>query len=61
MGHLIVLASIAVPYTDLAGYPGTTNVVGDVLIDLDPNFTPVWFWSTFDHLDVNRHLGGLPD
>jgi len=60
-GHIIVLASMKVPYKDLPGYPGTTNVIGDLLIDLDPNWTPVWFWSTFDHLDVNRHLQGLPD
>lgn len=60
-GHTILLANMLVPYTDLPGYPGTTNVIGDVLIDLDPNWNPVWFWSTFDHLDVNRHLQGLPD
>ncbi len=60
-GHIILLASMKVPYNDLPGYPGTTNVIGDVLIDLDSTWTPVWFWSTFDHLDVNRHLQGLPD
>jgi arylsulfate sulfotransferase len=60
-GHTILLANMSVPYNDLSGYPGTTNVIGDVLIDLDQNWKPVWFWSTFDHLDVNRHLQGLPD
>jgi arylsulfate sulfotransferase len=60
-GHTILLANMLVPYDNLPGYPGTTNVLGDVLIDLDPNWNPVWFWSTFDHLDVNRHLQGLPD
>ncbi|PYX36325.1 MAG: hypothetical protein DMG81_16260 [Acidobacteria bacterium] len=60
-GHFIVLANMKIPYQDLPGYPGTTDVLGDVLIDLDPNWTPVWFWSTFEHLDVNRHLQGLPD
>jgi len=60
-GHFIILANMYVPYTNLPGYPGVTNVLGDVLIDLDPNWNPVWFWSTFDHLDINRHLMGLPD
>lgn len=60
-GHTIVLANMTLPYNDLPGYPGTTDVIGDVLIDLDSNWNPVWFWSTFDHLDVNRHLQGLPD
>lgn len=48
-------------FTDLPGYPGTTQVIGDALVDLDENWNPVWAWNTFDHLDVNRHLEGLPD
>jgi hypothetical protein len=35
--------------------------LGDVLIDVDENWNPVWVWSSFDHLDINRHLMGLPD
>ena len=30
-------------------------MLGDVLIDLDPDFNVSWVWSEFDHLDVNRH------
>jgi arylsulfate sulfotransferase len=60
-GHLIVLTETVKPFTDLPGYPGTTQVVGDALIDLDSNWNPVWSWNGFDHLDVNRHLNGLPD
>jgi arylsulfate sulfotransferase len=60
-GHLILLVSILKDFTDLPGYPGVTSVVGDGLVDLDQNRKPVWVWSTFDHLDVNRHLQGLPD
>jgi arylsulfate sulfotransferase len=60
-GHFLVLANSIQTFDDLPGYPGTTSVTGDVLIDLDPNWNPVWFWSAFDHLDVNRHLMGLPD
>lgn len=60
-GHVIVLVNVLKSFTDLPGYPGTTQVVGDALVDLDPNWNPVWAWNGFDHLDVNRHLYGLPD
>jgi arylsulfate sulfotransferase len=60
-GHWIGLASISKDFTDLPGYPGTTSVIGDVLVDVDLNGNVVWAWSAFDHLDVNRHLQGLPD
>jgi len=60
-GHLIVLANTTKDFTDLPGYPGTTHVLGDVLIDLDENWDPVWSWNSFDNLDVTRHLNGLPD
>jgi arylsulfate sulfotransferase len=60
-GHIMILADMRVPYTDLSGYPGTTSVLGDVLIDVDKNFNPTWVWSAFDHLDVNRHPMNFPD
>ena len=60
-GHVIVLTNFTKDFTDLPGYPGTTSVVGDALVDLDENWNPVWAWNSFDHLDVNRHLNGLPD
>ena len=60
-GHLIVLGSATQDFDDLPGYPGITQVVGDLLIDLDQNWNPTWFWSAFEHLDLNRHLMGLPD
>ncbi|HEX3822034.1 MAG TPA: aryl-sulfate sulfotransferase [Candidatus Sulfotelmatobacter sp.] len=60
-GHLIVLTNVVKNFTDLAGYPGTIQVISDALIDLDQNWNPVWGWNSFDHLDVNRHLFGLPD
>ncbi|HUI43412.1 MAG TPA: aryl-sulfate sulfotransferase, partial [Terriglobia bacterium] len=59
-GHLIVIASMNKDFTDLTGYPGTTTVTGDVLIDLDQSRKPVWVWSEFDHLDVNRHPMSFP-
>jgi len=60
-GHWITIGLIAQDYTDLPGYPGTTAVVGDVVVDIDPSGSVVWAWSAFDYLDVNRHPEGLPD
>ncbi|MFZ0815632.1 MAG: aryl-sulfate sulfotransferase, partial [Candidatus Sulfotelmatobacter sp.] len=37
-GHLIVLTNFTKSFTNLPGYPGTTEVVGDGLIDLDQNW-----------------------
>lgn len=60
-GHTIVLGQTTKDFVNLPGYRGITTVIGDLLVDLDEKWQPVWFWSTFDHLDVNRHLFGLPD
>jgi len=59
-GHLILLVNHYKYFTNLPGYPGTTGVVGDALVDLDASHKPVWVWDTFDHLDVNRHPMGFP-
>ena len=60
-GHLIVIAGEQRDESGLTGYSGPVTVVGDVLIDLDQNHKPAWVWSTFDHLDVNRHPMQFPD
>ncbi len=60
-GHIIVIAAQDKDENGLTGFPSPTTVAGDVLIDLDENHNPVWLWSSFDHLDLNRHLMGLPD
>lgn len=60
-GHVLVLVDIAKNFTDLSGYPGTITVQGDAIVDLDANWNPVWTWNSFDYLDVDRHLNGLPD
>jgi arylsulfate sulfotransferase len=60
-GHWIVIANGTREYTNLPGYPGTTRVIGDVLVELDANLNPVWTWSEFDHLDVRRHPMDFPD
>jgi arylsulfate sulfotransferase len=54
-GHYVFLAQMAKAVSNLTGYPGTTNVAGDVLVDVDQNYKPDWVWNSFDHLDVNRH------
>jgi arylsulfate sulfotransferase len=60
-GHLILIVNTTQNFTNLAGYPGTTAVLGDALVDLDTNWQPVWEWSSFDHLDLNRHPMSFPD
>ena len=57
-GHWIVIVNSVQPETE----DGTTySVLGDALIDLDPNLNPVWVWNTFDHMDVTRHPVSLTD
>ncbi len=55
-GHWILLATYSrtVPI-DVNGQNLTMPVLGDALIDVDTSGNPVWAWSAFDHLDVNRH------
>jgi arylsulfate sulfotransferase len=60
-GHLILIAAQQKTETGLTGFPDPVTVTGDVLIDLDQNHNPVWLWSEFDHLDVNRHPFSFPD
>ncbi len=60
-GHWVMLAAYNKSYNNLAGYPGTTSVIGDAIIDVDANGNPDWVWNTFDHLDINRHPMNFPD
>jgi arylsulfate sulfotransferase len=60
-GHLILLANTIKTFNDLPGFPGETQVNGDVLVDLDEHRNPVWVWSTFDHLDIHRQPLSFPD
>lgn len=60
-GHILAIVNCTKNFTNLPGYPGTTNVLGDGIVDLDQNFNPVWAWNSFDWLDINRHLDGLAD
>ena len=60
-GHWVMLTTYNKSYTNLPGYPGTTSVIGDAIVDVDQNNNPDWVWNTFDHLDINRHLMNFPD
>jgi arylsulfate sulfotransferase len=60
-GHWAVLATNVRDYSNLPGYPGTTAVIGDAIVDIDQNGNPDWVWNTFDHLDINRHPMNFPD
>jgi len=60
-GHLIVLLNHYVNFTNLPGHPGTTQVLGDALVDLDQNHNVAWYWDSFDYLDVNRQVLNFPD
>jgi hypothetical protein len=59
-GHWIILAN-TYKNVVLTGATTPTQVLGDVLVDLDTNMQPVWVWNEFDHLDVNRHPWNFPD
>lgn len=60
-GHWITIGQASQNYTNLPGSPGTTAVLGDVVVDIDTSGNVVWAWSSFDHLDINRAPFGLPD
>ncbi len=62
-GHLVLLANLTKTFTNLPGFPGVKEVLGDLLVDVDvdSNFKPTWVWNTFDHLDIDRHPFSLPD
>jgi len=60
-GHWITICQATRYFTDLPGYPGSTAVEGDLIVDIDPNTNVAWLWSSFDYLDPNRHPEGLPD
>lgn len=60
-GHLLLIVNSTRQFSNLAGFPGTTTVLGDQIVDLDPDWNPDWVWDSFDHLDINRHPMNFPD
>jgi len=64
-GHWLVLTNTTMALSSTSTPPLTneppTNVLGDVIVDLDENLQPVWVWNEFNHLDPNRHPWSFPD
>ncbi len=60
-GHWILLASIQRTVNSVPGIPDGTAVLGNLLIDWDPQNGAVWTWSTFDHLDLTHAPYGIAD
>lgn len=60
-GHFLVLGNTLKDVNGLPGASGATSVLGDVVVDLDPNLNAVWAWNEFDHLDPARAPIGYPD
>ena len=60
-GHWLIIANTVKHFDSVTGETGPQDVTGDVVVDLDPNLNPVWYWNEFDHLDVNRHPYLFPD
>jgi len=54
-GHTLVLAGLERMFP--AGTQGAkeeVDVLGDLVLDLDEDMQLVWFWNSFDHMDVKR-------
>ncbi|HZT28672.1 MAG TPA: aryl-sulfate sulfotransferase [Bryobacteraceae bacterium] len=52
-GKVLVLATTERILTDVQG-PGAVDVLGDMILALDPDLQVVWTWDAFDHLDPHR-------
>jgi arylsulfate sulfotransferase len=51
-GHYMILANYTRTFTD---QPGFSQVIGDVLVDWDPEKqAPTWKWSAFDHIPLTH-------
>ena len=54
-GHVLVIAGLERMFPDGAqGSKDPVDVLGDLIIDLDPDFQVSWVWNSFDHMDVTR-------
>lgn len=52
-GNIAVLAGVEQILTGVQG-SGAVNVLGDMVVVLDPDLNVVWTWDAFDHLDPHR-------
>jgi hypothetical protein len=54
-GHLLTLAGLErMMPAGTQGAKEPVDVLGDLILDLDENLQLVWFWNSFDHIDVKR-------
>jgi len=54
-GHTLVIAGLERMFPDGAqGSKDPVDVLGDLVVDLDPDFQVAWVWNSFDHMDVTR-------
>uniref|UniRef100_Q023I8 Arylsulfotransferase N-terminal domain-containing protein n=1 Tax=Solibacter usitatus (strain Ellin6076) TaxID=234267 RepID=Q023I8_SOLUE len=52
-GNIAVIGGVEQILTGVQG-PAAVDVLGDMVIVLDPNLNVVWSWDAFDHLDPHR-------
>lgn len=60
-GHWMLLVNHPKTINGVPGIPDGTAMLGDALVEWDPQRGPVWTWSSFDHLDVTHAPTGLTD
>ncbi len=54
-GHTLALAGLERMFpAGTQGAKGPVDILGDLVLDLDENFQLVWFWNSFDHMDLKR-------
>lgn len=52
-GKIVALAAVEQLMEDVQG-PGEVDIVGDMVVVLDPQLRVIWTWDAFDWLDVSR-------
>ena len=52
-GHTLTIGSVEKLLTNIQG-PGTVDVMGNMVIDLDQNMQVAWTWNAFNSLDTSR-------
>lgn len=54
-GHTMVLAGLErMMPAGTQGAKEPVDILGDLILDLDEEFQLVWFWNSFDHMDLKR-------
>ena len=52
-GNIVTIAGVEQLLTNVQG-SGTVDVLGDMIIVMNPQLQVIWTWDTFDHLDTTR-------